>query len=92
VTAALTSVFAEALKGGVSNLSFGELSGQLGRTMYNFQFQIPPFYTLLVRSLSVLEVNTGGTRSEGCTLPLLASLRLLPAPQLLSFRTPSQPH
>ncbi|KAL4853347.1 putative aarF domain-containing protein kinase [Chlorella vulgaris] len=55
VTAALTSVFAEALKGGVSNLSFGELSGQLGRTMYNFQFQIPPFYTLLVRSLSVLE-------------------------------------
>jgi hypothetical protein len=30
VTVALTSVFAEALKGGVSNLSFGDLSGQLG--------------------------------------------------------------
>ena len=27
---ALTGVFAEALRGGVSNLSFGELSGNLG--------------------------------------------------------------
>lgn len=26
-----------------------------GRTMYQFKFQIPPYYTLLVRSLSVLE-------------------------------------
>ncbi|EFN55778.1 hypothetical protein CHLNCDRAFT_57703 [Chlorella variabilis] len=55
VVEALTSVFAEALKGGVSNLSFGDLSGQLGRTMYQFRFQVPPYYTLLVRSLSVLE-------------------------------------
>lgn len=126
---ALTGVFAEALKGGVSNLSFGDLSGQLGepgaeacgqvvggtpqcshagmttassspctvthgrvciysgcapalncvscacrtlprprtanaaeipaagRTMYRFKFQIPSYYTLLVRSLSVLEVG-----------------------------------
>jgi len=30
IVPALTSVFAEALKGGVSNLSFGDLSGQLG--------------------------------------------------------------
>lgn len=30
VVPALTGVFAEALKGGVSNLSFGDLSGQLG--------------------------------------------------------------
>jgi hypothetical protein len=30
-----------------------------GRTMYQFQFQIPPYYTLLVRSLSVLEVSRG---------------------------------
>ncbi|KAL4420222.1 hypothetical protein ABPG77_011046 [Micractinium sp. CCAP 211/92] len=55
VVPALTGVFAEALKGGVSNLSFGDLSGQLGRTMYQFKFQIPSYYTLLVRSLSVLE-------------------------------------
>ncbi|KAI7842632.1 hypothetical protein COHA_003736 [Chlorella ohadii] len=55
IVPALTSVFAEALRGGVSNLSFGELSGNLGRTMYQFHFRIPPYYTLLVRSLSVLE-------------------------------------
>ena len=30
MVAALTGVFAEALRGGVSNLSFGDLSGQLG--------------------------------------------------------------
>ncbi|PSC70755.1 putative aarF domain-containing kinase chloroplastic [Micractinium conductrix] len=55
IVPALTGVFEEALRGGVSNLSFGELSGNLGRTMYSFKFQIPAYYTLLVRSLSVLE-------------------------------------
>ena len=50
-----TGVFQNALKGGVSNLSFGNLSGELGRTMYKYSFRIPPYYTLLVRSLSVLE-------------------------------------
>eukprot|EP00887_Chlorella_sp_A99_P007885 scaffold20.g7885.t1 len=55
IVPALTGVFAEALKGGVSNLSFGDLSAQLGRTMYQFRFRIPSYYTLLVRSLSVLE-------------------------------------
>ena len=37
--------------------SFGEMSNDLGRTMYEYQFRIPPYYTLLVRSLSVLEVS-----------------------------------
>lgn len=55
IVPALTSVFAAALAGGVNNLSFGALSANLGRTMYEFSFQIPPYYTLLVRSLSVLE-------------------------------------
>lgn len=32
VVPALTSVFAEALRGGVSNLSFGDLSANLGET------------------------------------------------------------
>ncbi|WIA38860.1 hypothetical protein OEZ86_002136 [Tetradesmus obliquus] len=48
-------VFQAALAGGVSNLSFGTLSADLGRTMYRFSFRLPPYYTLLVRSLSVLE-------------------------------------
>lgn len=44
-----------AVAGGVSNLSFGDLLGDLGATMYRFSFRIPPYYTLLVRSLTVLE-------------------------------------
>lgn len=49
-----------ALADGVSNISFGDLSGNLGRTMYEFNFQIPSYYTLLVR----------GTRRGHCqTLP-----------------------
>lgn len=55
VIPALTGVFAEALAGGVNNISFGDLSANLGRTMYQFSFRIPSYYTLLVRSLSVLE-------------------------------------
>ncbi|KAK9810297.1 hypothetical protein WJX72_008275 [[Myrmecia] bisecta] len=55
IVPALTRVFEKALGKGVSNLSFGELSGDLGQTMYQYSFRIPPYYTLLVRSLSVLE-------------------------------------
>ena len=44
-----------ALSQGVNNLSFGDLAGNLGRTMYQFKFAIPSYFTLLVRSLTVLE-------------------------------------
>lgn len=52
---ALTGVFQRALEKGVANLSFSDLSGELGKTMYNYGFAIPAYYTLLIRSLSVLE-------------------------------------
>ena len=54
---ALTGVFLRALAnaGGVAALSFSDLSADLGRTMYEYNFRLPPYYTLLVRSLSVLE-------------------------------------
>lgn len=55
ITPALTGVFQDALANGVNNLNFGDLSGSLGQTMYQYNFRIPPYYTLLVRSLSVLE-------------------------------------
>ncbi|MEW5308317.1 MAG: hypothetical protein WDW38_000286 [Sanguina aurantia] len=55
IVPAITRVFQEALKNGVTNLSFGQLSGDLGRSMYQYSFRIPPYYTLLVRSLTVLE-------------------------------------
>lgn len=52
-------MFSAALERGVSNLSFGSLSGQLGATMYQFKFRIPPYYTLLVRA------RAGGGRRYG---------------------------
>lgn len=51
----LAAIFNEALKDGVSNLNFGGLSTRLGTTMYQYKFRIPPYYTLLVRSLTILE-------------------------------------
>jgi len=55
IAPALTEVFSGALSRGVSQVSFSNLSADLGQTMYQYQFRIPPYYTLLVRSLSVLE-------------------------------------
>ncbi|XP_040379201.1 uncharacterized aarF domain-containing protein kinase At1g71810, chloroplastic [Oryza brachyantha] len=55
VTNALTGVFQNAVDRGVQNISFGDLSGNLGRTMYKFKFQIPSYFSLVIRSLAVLE-------------------------------------
>ena len=66
-------MFSAALAGGVSNVSFSELSGNLGRTMYEFKFRIPAYYTLLVRSLSVLEVRRAPPRAPASPQPLRQS-------------------
>ncbi|KAF3324285.1 aarF domain-containing protein kinase [Carex littledalei] len=55
VTKALTGVFQNAVNRGVRNISFGDLSGNLGVTMYKFKFQIPSYFSLVIRSLAVLE-------------------------------------
>ncbi|GJN26274.1 hypothetical protein PR202_gb14195 [Eleusine coracana subsp. coracana] len=55
VTKALTGVFENAVNKGVQNISFGDLSGNLGQTMYKFKFQIPSYFSLVIRSLAVLE-------------------------------------
>uniref|UniRef100_A0A5B7BC16 ABC1 atypical kinase-like domain-containing protein n=1 Tax=Davidia involucrata TaxID=16924 RepID=A0A5B7BC16_DAVIN len=55
VTKALTGVFQNAVAKGVSNISFGDLLGNLGTTMYKFKFQIPSYFSLVIRSLAVLE-------------------------------------
>ncbi|WOK96855.1 hypothetical protein Cni_G05563 [Canna indica] len=55
VAKALTGVFQNAVNKGVRNISFGDLSGTLGRTMYKFKFQIPSYFSLVIRSLAVLE-------------------------------------
>ncbi|GJR55487.1 uncharacterized AarF domain-containing protein kinase, chloroplastic isoform X1 [Tanacetum coccineum] len=55
VTKALTGVFQNAVRKGVRNISFGDLLGNLGTTMYKFKFQIPSYFSLVIRSLAVLE-------------------------------------
>ncbi|XP_059069041.1 uncharacterized aarF domain-containing protein kinase At1g71810, chloroplastic isoform X2 [Cryptomeria japonica] len=55
VAKALTDVFQNAVSKGVRNIDFGDLSGNLGRTMYKYKFQIPSYFSLVIRSLAVLE-------------------------------------
>ncbi|EXB57414.1 putative aarF domain-containing protein kinase [Morus notabilis] len=55
VTNALTGVFQNAVAKGVRNISFGDLLGNLGVTMYKFKFRIPSYFSLVIRSLAVLE-------------------------------------
>ncbi|CAI7911971.1 unnamed protein product [Closterium sp. NIES-53] len=55
VSFALTAIFKDAVSSGVRNISFGSLATQLGQTMYNFKFRLPAYFSLVVRSLSVLE-------------------------------------
>ncbi|XP_015886106.3 uncharacterized aarF domain-containing protein kinase At1g71810, chloroplastic isoform X2 [Ziziphus jujuba] len=55
VTKALTGVFQNAVAKGVRNISFGDLLGDLGITMYKFKFRIPSYFSLVIRSLAVLE-------------------------------------
>ncbi|KAJ7973980.1 ABC1 family protein [Quillaja saponaria] len=55
VTKALTDVFQNAVAKGVRNISFGDLLGDLGTTMYKFKFKIPSYFSLVIRSLAVLE-------------------------------------
>ncbi|CAA0842041.1 Uncharacterized aarF domain-containing protein kinase - chloroplastic [Striga hermonthica] len=55
VTEALTGVFRNAVSKGVRNISFEDLLGNLGTTMYKFKFRIPSYFSLVIRSLAVLE-------------------------------------
>ncbi|KAL8131592.1 hypothetical protein AgCh_007505 [Apium graveolens] len=55
VSEALTGLFTNAIAKGVSNVSFGDLFANLGRTMYKFKFRIPSYFSLVIRSLAVLE-------------------------------------
>mmetsp|Transcript_1471 Transcript_1471/g.2229 ORF Transcript_1471/g.2229 Transcript_1471/m.2229 type:complete len:1126 (-) Transcript_1471:753-4130(-) len=55
IAPALTSVFQGALKDGAAEVSFQNLSNDLAEVMYKFPFRIPPAYSLVIRSLTVLE-------------------------------------
>ncbi|XP_059631476.1 uncharacterized aarF domain-containing protein kinase At1g71810, chloroplastic [Cornus florida] len=76
VTKALTGVFQSAVAKGVRNISFGDLLGNLGTTMYKFKFQIPSYFSLVIRSLAVLEGIAIGINPNykvlGSTYPWIA--------------------
>ncbi|POO00293.1 Tyrosine-protein kinase [Trema orientale] len=60
VTKALTDVFQNAVAKGVRNISFGDLLGNLGITMYEFKFRIPSYFSLVIRRyLNVCETSDG---------------------------------
>eukprot|EP00210_Caulerpa_lentillifera_P001091 g1052.t1 len=82
---ALTGVFQAAMATGMNNLSFGDFSEKLGTTMYQYQFQIPPYYTLLVRSLTVLE---GIALSSDPSYKVLGAAYPWVARRLLADRSP----
>ncbi|XP_021820483.1 uncharacterized aarF domain-containing protein kinase At1g71810, chloroplastic isoform X3 [Prunus avium] len=76
VTKALTGVFQNAVAKGVRNISFGDLLGDLGTTMYKFKFRIPSYFSLVIRSLAVLEGVAISTNPDykvlGSTYPWIA--------------------
>ncbi|KAL8226380.1 hypothetical protein R6Q57_016212 [Mikania cordata] len=89
VTKALTGVFQNAVSKGVRNISFGDLLGNLGTTMYKFKFQIPSYFSLVIRSLAVLEGiainNDPNYKVLGGTYPWIARKVLTDSsPQLRS--------
>ncbi|KAK4280084.1 hypothetical protein QN277_011755 [Acacia crassicarpa] len=89
VTKALTGVFKNAIDKGVRNISFGDLLGNLGTTMYKFKFRIPSYFSLVIRSLAVLEGIAVGFNPEykvlGSTYPFIAKKVLTDSsPQLKS--------
>ncbi|CAI8593828.1 unnamed protein product [Vicia faba] len=89
VTKALTGIFQNAVSKGVRNISFGDLLGNLGITMYKFKFRIPSYFSLVIRSLAVLEGIAIGFNPDykvlGSTYPWIARKVLTDSsPQLKS--------
>jgi len=55
ITPALAKVFNEALGASVAELDFKEMTDQLSQIMYDYPFQVPAYYALIIRSLVTLE-------------------------------------
>jgi len=55
ITPALERVFGTSLSGSVTELDFKGLTDQLSAIMYDYPFQVPAYYALIIRSLVTLE-------------------------------------
>ncbi|MEL7037400.1 MAG: AarF/ABC1/UbiB kinase family protein [Cyanobacteria bacterium J06592_8] len=55
ISAALASVFNNALGASVAELNFKSITDQLSALMYEYPFRVPAYYALIIRSLVTLE-------------------------------------
>jgi predicted unusual protein kinase regulating ubiquinone biosynthesis (AarF/ABC1/UbiB family) len=55
ITPALAGVFNEALGAGVAELNFKNITDQLSQIMYDYPFEVPAYYAMIIRSLVTLE-------------------------------------
>lgn len=55
ITPALARVFGSSLNTNMADLDFKELTDQLSQVMYDYPFQVPAYYALIIRSLVTLE-------------------------------------
>ncbi|MGB2924023.1 MAG: AarF/ABC1/UbiB kinase family protein [Limnothrix sp.] len=84
---ALSTVFNNALGASVAELNFKSITDQMSGIMYEFPFQVPAYYALIIRSMVTLEGIAIGVNPEFKVLskayPYIAK-RLLtdPSPQL----------
>lgn len=85
IVPALTGVFESVMSTGMGNLSFNDFSEELAKTMYQFKYRLPPYYTLLIRSMSVLE---GVALSSDPSYKVLGAAYPWVARRLLSNNSP----
>lgn len=92
VRAALKSLFDEALTATIAELNFQVIVQKLSELMYEYKFQVPAYYALIIRSLVALEGIAMGIDPDFkvlmCAYPYVAK-RLLtdPAPELRTSLT-----
>ncbi|NJM27125.1 MAG: AarF/ABC1/UbiB kinase family protein [Pseudanabaena sp. RU_4_16] len=55
IAPALAGVFNEALGAGVAELNFKNITDQLSQIMYDYPFEVPAYYAMIIRSLVTLE-------------------------------------
>eukprot|EP00466_Bigelowiella_natans_P004755 jgi/Bigna1/38671/e_gw1.27.89.1 len=85
IAPALANFFDDALGYSVSELNFGALIDGLGEVFFEYPFQLPPYYALIIRSLSFLEGLAIQTDPE---YKLLAASYPYIAQRLLTDRSP----
>lgn len=87
IVPALAAFFDDVLEASVSELNFKTITDGLGAVLYQYPFNVPAYYALILRSLTVLEglalITDPNFKVLGRAYPYMAG-RLLqdPAPQL----------